>query len=112
MLPLESSDSDGAHIVDTTIKPLTLNALTLRLPRSSRSCPQELKKENVGCVVRVCDSTYDRTKLETIGIQVNDWPFPDGDPPPDAIITNWLNLVKNMVPKPSTSNPVSHSTES
>jgi len=47
----------------------------------------------------VCDSTYDRTKLETIGIQVNDWPFPDGDPPPDAIITNWLNLVKNMFEK-------------
>uniref|UniRef100_A0A6U2B2A1 protein-tyrosine-phosphatase n=1 Tax=Hemiselmis andersenii TaxID=464988 RepID=A0A6U2B2A1_HEMAN len=54
----------------------------------------ELTKENVGCVVRVCDSTYDKTKLESVGIAVNDWPFPDGDPPPDAIITNWLSLIK------------------
>jgi len=55
---------------------------------------KELVKENVGHVVRVCDSTYDKSKLESMGIQVHDWPFPDGDPPPDSIIDNWLNLIK------------------
>eukprot|EP00960_Hanusia_phi_P072433 767782-Hanusia_phi.AAC.5 len=24
-----------------------------------------------------------------------DWPFPDGDPPPDNIISKWLGLVKS-----------------
>eukprot|EP00961_Rhodomonas_salina_P006634 90080-Rhodomonas_salina.2 len=27
-------------------------------------------------------------------LPLQDWPFPDGDPPPDAIIVRWLSLVK------------------
>jgi protein tyrosine phosphatase type 4A len=33
--------------------------------------------------------------LSEVGIDVHDWPFVDGEPPPDAIINNWLTLVKN-----------------
>mmetsp|Transcript_48971 Transcript_48971/g.99963 ORF Transcript_48971/g.99963 Transcript_48971/m.99963 type:complete len:169 (+) Transcript_48971:490-996(+) len=55
---------------------------------------QELVKENVVHVVRVCDSTYETHTLEAVGITVHDWPFPDGDPPPDSIIMNWLALIK------------------
>jgi len=30
--------------------------------------------------------------LEQAGIQVYDWPFEDGDPPPDSVIEKWLAL--------------------
>ena len=55
---------------------------------------EELKKENVGHVVRVCDPTYETACLQQNNIIVHDWPFNDGDPPPDSIITSWLTLVK------------------
>ncbi len=58
---------------------------------------QELVKENVVHVVRVCDPTYDKSKMQAVGIEVHDWPFADGDPPPDAIISNWLSLIKATV---------------
>jgi len=56
---------------------------------------QEILKEKVCHVVRVCDSTYETDSLQERGIEVHDWPFPDGDPPPDSIIVRWLTLVKN-----------------
>ncbi|KAJ1480964.1 hypothetical protein T484DRAFT_1808959 [Baffinella frigidus] len=55
---------------------------------------KEMQKHKVGHVVRVCDSTYETKSLEEQGIQVHDWPFVDGEPPPDAIINSWLSLVK------------------
>ena len=58
---------------------------------------QELTKENVVPVVRVCDPTYDKSKMQAVGIEVHDWPFPDGDPPPDTVIGNWLSLIKSTV---------------
>ncbi|EKX49421.1 hypothetical protein GUITHDRAFT_151543 [Guillardia theta CCMP2712] len=56
---------------------------------------QELTKLSVAHVVRVCDPTYGTRPLEEAGIEVHDWPFPDGDPPPDNIISKWLGLVKS-----------------
>lgn len=56
---------------------------------------EELKKQNVGHVVRVCDPTYGTTCLTQNNIAVHDWPFNDGDPPPDSIIISWLTLVKS-----------------
>mmetsp|Transcript_45015 Transcript_45015/g.105598 ORF Transcript_45015/g.105598 Transcript_45015/m.105598 type:complete len:168 (+) Transcript_45015:488-991(+) len=55
---------------------------------------QEMQREGVCHVVRVCDGTYETGSLREVGIEVHDWPFPDGDPPPDAIIVRWLSLVK------------------
>lgn len=51
-----------------------------------------LQKHNVKAVVRVCDSTYDKTRLEELGMEVVDLPFPDGDAPPDKVISTWLDL--------------------
>jgi len=56
---------------------------------------QEMKKNNVVHLVRVCDPTYIATPLKDANIIIHEWPFPDGEAPPDAVITDWLNLVKN-----------------
>ncbi|XP_023581471.1 protein tyrosine phosphatase type IVA 1-like isoform X2 [Trichechus manatus latirostris] len=55
---------------------------------------QELKKNGVTTIVRVCEATYSPTILEKEGIQVLDWPFDDGTPPSSQIVDKWLNLVK------------------
>ncbi|RKP17975.1 N-terminal nucleophile aminohydrolase [Rozella allomycis CSF55] len=54
----------------------------------------ELKKCNVKNVVRVCVPTYSTETLEAADIRVHDWAFQDGAPPPPAIVSDWLNLVK------------------
>ncbi|XP_035762399.1 protein tyrosine phosphatase type IVA 2 isoform X1 [Neolamprologus brichardi] len=54
---------------------------------------QELKKFEVNTLVRVCDATYDKAPVEKEGIQVLDWPFDDGAPPPTQIVDNWLKLL-------------------
>ncbi|KAJ3299849.1 Protein tyrosine phosphatase type IVA 1 [Borealophlyctis nickersoniae] len=56
---------------------------------------KEMEKYNLTDVVRVCDPTYDKAHLEAKGITVHDWPFPDGDPPPNTIVAEWLNLVES-----------------
>uniref|UniRef100_A0A672FM05 Protein tyrosine phosphatase type IVA 3 n=1 Tax=Salarias fasciatus TaxID=181472 RepID=A0A672FM05_SALFA len=56
---------------------------------------EELKKFKVNTLVRVCDATYDKAPVEKEGIQVLDWPFDDGAPPPTQIVDNWLKLVNN-----------------
>nr|XP_014426208.1 protein tyrosine phosphatase type IVA 2 [Pelodiscus sinensis] len=55
---------------------------------------EELKKYGVTTLVRVCDATYDKAPVEKEGIQVLDWPFDDGAPPPNQIVDDWLNLLK------------------
>uniref|UniRef100_A0A8C5B6U0 Protein tyrosine phosphatase 4A2b n=1 Tax=Gadus morhua TaxID=8049 RepID=A0A8C5B6U0_GADMO len=55
---------------------------------------EELKKFEVNTLVRVCDATYDKAPVEKEGIQVLDWPFDDGAPPPTQIVDDWLNLLK------------------
>ncbi|XP_044028409.1 protein tyrosine phosphatase type IVA 2 isoform X2 [Siniperca chuatsi] len=56
---------------------------------------QELKKFDVNTLVRVCDATYDKAPVEKEGIQVVDWPFDDGAPPPTQIVDDWLKLLNN-----------------
>uniref|UniRef100_A0A8C3VJH2 Protein tyrosine phosphatase type IVA 3 n=1 Tax=Catagonus wagneri TaxID=51154 RepID=A0A8C3VJH2_9CETA len=55
---------------------------------------QELKKNRVTTIVRMCEATYNTAVLEKEGIQVLDWPF-DGAPPSSQIVDKWLKLVKN-----------------
>ena len=45
-------------------------------------------------MVRVCEPTYNKRALEDAGISVHDWLFPDGDSPPESVITDWLKLVE------------------
>uniref|UniRef100_A0A665WJF3 Protein tyrosine phosphatase 4A2b n=1 Tax=Echeneis naucrates TaxID=173247 RepID=A0A665WJF3_ECHNA len=54
---------------------------------------EELKKFEVNTLVRVCDATYDKAPVEKEGIQVLDWPFDDGAPPPTQIVDDWLKLL-------------------
>ncbi|KAI9594696.1 protein-tyrosine phosphatase-like protein [Syncephalis fuscata] len=54
---------------------------------------KEFQRYSVTDVVRVCDPTYRRARLEQLGYRVHDWPFDDGDPPPDTIIESWLALL-------------------
>jgi protein tyrosine phosphatase type 4A len=44
-------------------------------------------------LVRVCDPSYATDLLTTNNIEVHDWPYPDGDPPPQEVIDGWLGLV-------------------
>ncbi|KAJ3158929.1 Protein tyrosine phosphatase type IVA 1 [Geranomyces michiganensis] len=62
---------------------------------------QELAKHNVTDVVRVCDPTYDKATLIKKGIAVHDWPFPDGDPPPQNVVSEFLALVNSRFGKTS-----------
>ncbi|KAI0238156.1 Protein tyrosine phosphatase type IVA 2 [Lamellibrachia satsuma] len=55
---------------------------------------EELKKHAVKDVVRVCDATYKTAPLELEGIRVLDWPFGDGSPPPNDVIEQWFELLK------------------
>ena len=55
-----------------------------------------MQKHKVTHLVRVCDASYDVSRVAKEGIEVKDWPFVDGDAPPDAIITQWLDLVTRM----------------
>ncbi|CAJ1083804.1 protein tyrosine phosphatase type IVA 2-like [Xyrichtys novacula] len=54
---------------------------------------EELKTFHVNTLVRVCEATYDKAPVEKEGIQVVDWPFDDGAPPPTQIVDDWLKLV-------------------
>ncbi|KAI9015398.1 protein tyrosine phosphatase type IVA, member 1 [Hyaloraphidium curvatum] len=64
---------------------------------------QELKNRGVTDVVRVCEPTYKKELLVSNGIQVHDWPFPDGGVPPKQVVHGWLSLVDERfgnVPEP------------
>jgi len=56
---------------------------------------QELEKHGVKDVVRVCEPTYNKEKLASSGIQVLDWEFDDGSPPPPEVVQDWFALLKN-----------------
>ncbi|KAL8605973.1 Protein tyrosine phosphatase type IVA 2 [Nucella lapillus] len=55
---------------------------------------EELQKHGAKHVVRVCDPTYSKERLESEGIDVLDWQFDDGSPPPNEVVNNWFNLLK------------------
>lgn len=59
----------------------------------------EMKKNNVANLVRACESTYKKERVEQAGIKVWDCPFPDGDPPPDEVINRWLQVCESTFGK-------------
>lgn len=58
-------------------------------------CPkQELKKNNVSTVVRVCEPSYKIDELASQGIVVRDLPFEDGTSPPQSLIDDWFEILR------------------
>jgi protein tyrosine phosphatase type 4A len=57
-----------------------------------------LKKKHVQVVVRACEPTYNPELLERAGIRVVSAAFSDGEPPPPAVITTWLGVLKQTFP--------------
>lgn len=58
----------------------------------------EMEKAKVKDIVRVCEGTYGKGKVEDRGMRVHDWVFPDGEAPPDSIVSAWLGLVGSTFP--------------
>ena len=56
---------------------------------------KELERRKAKKLVRVCQPNYSRERLQNHGIEVLDWEFSDGHPPPEEIIEKWLKLVKD-----------------
>lgn len=56
---------------------------------------EEFKKLNVRDVIRVCEPSYKTDALTKAGIEVHDWQFDDGSPPPQNVIDNWFELLRN-----------------
>ena len=52
-----------------------------------------LKKKHAVALVRACEPTYKSGPVTQAGIRVLDLPFDDGDPPPEHMLTQWLQLV-------------------
>lgn len=59
-----------------------------------------LRKKHTQVVVRACEPTYSKTPLIAAGINVLELPFDDGDPPPEHMLTQWLNLVRQEFGEP------------
>lgn len=55
---------------------------------------EECKKHNVHTVVRACEPTYSIQPLTKAGIEVMEMPFVDGEPPPQKLVDQWLQLVE------------------
>lgn len=54
-----------------------------------------MERRKVKKLVRVCEPTYSRERLQNHGIELFDWEFGNGHPPPNEIIDKWLTLVKD-----------------
>ena len=52
-----------------------------------------LKRKHAVALVRACEPTYKSAPVTQAGIRVLDLPFDDGDPPPEHMLTQWLQLV-------------------
>ena len=60
---------------------------------------KEFKLHSVTDLVRACECGYAAESITRAGVNVHDMPFPDGDPPPEAIITSWLSLCARVFSK-------------
>ncbi|KAJ2611491.1 hypothetical protein H4S08_003136 [Coemansia sp. RSA 1365] len=58
---------------------------------------KEFARLNVTDVVRVCEPTYMKERVESRNVQVHDLPFKDGDVPPSAVLKRWLELINARV---------------
>lgn len=52
-----------------------------------------LRQHGVTNLVRVCGPTYDSELLVKNGVQVHEWVFDDGAPPPQTVMDGWLGVL-------------------
>lgn len=62
-------------------------------PQSLQTYINTLAVSNVTHVVRVCEPYYSADDLTSMGFQVHDWYFRDGDAPPQSVVDQWLTLL-------------------
>lgn len=55
-----------------------------------------LKKHGAVAVARACEPSYSTQPVLDAGMRVVEMYYADGDPPPDAIIDSWLDLVESV----------------
>lgn len=60
---------------------------------SIQSYIEELEKHGARAVVRVCEPSYDTKALKEAGIDVLDWQFNDGSPPPPEVLARVAQLI-------------------
>jgi len=53
---------------------------------------REFAAAGVVALVRACECGYSPERVAAAGVAVHDMAFPDGEPPPDAVISRWLAL--------------------
>jgi len=56
---------------------------------------KEMRQFGVTDLVRTCEATYSDEILEQSGIRTHELLFPDGEPPPDHVIKEWMSLVND-----------------
>lgn len=84
-------------------RPTLIEHGALRILVSSTPSPHNLddyartlRQYNVKHVVRVCEPTYDADALRSLDFEVHEWPFADGEAPPEHIVSQWLSLLDNV----------------
>ena len=79
----------------TLIEYVGLRFLIMDAPSQSnlRLYLKEMERVGVKDIVRICEPTYPRELVESSGIKVHDWVFPDGESPPAHVIDSWIALV-------------------
>jgi len=102
----------GAGVVTVANKPSfvehgALRFLIIDAPTDANveAYMKEFKAHNVVHLVRACECGYSTDRIIKSGVAVTDMPFPDGDPPPDAVIARWLTLCRATFAK---GNPEAH----
>mmetsp|Transcript_42040 Transcript_42040/g.69258 ORF Transcript_42040/g.69258 Transcript_42040/m.69258 type:complete len:211 (+) Transcript_42040:472-1104(+) len=56
-----------------------------------------LSQKRVQCIVRTCEATYSVENVKKVNMRVRDLTFPDGYPPSDDIISQWLEIVNQEI---------------
>jgi len=56
---------------------------------------KEMERHAVSDIVRVCDPSYSREAVERHGIRLHELIFPDGEAPPETVVSYWLGLVES-----------------
>lgn len=67
---------------------------------------KEFKAHSVTDLVRACECGYNPDRIVKAGVQVHDLAFPDGEPPPETVISGWLDLCNQRFGKSNPDNKV------